>query len=63
MVQENTTYPKDLMDIVDGLVCSGAEKEEIFEQLSKDTKLKSFYKINNAQIMTAIEDSFLIFSK
>ncbi|MCX6802806.1 MAG: hypothetical protein NT067_06900 [Candidatus Diapherotrites archaeon] len=63
MLSKRVPYPKDLMDIVTGLVFSGAGKEEIFNQLTKDQQLKEYYCIKDEQILSAIEDSFFIFDK
>ncbi|MBN1940569.1 MAG: hypothetical protein JW772_00140 [Candidatus Diapherotrites archaeon] len=55
-------YPKELGDIIIGLLFSGLAKEQIFEQLSKDCQLKNSLAVDNEQIESAIEDSFCIFS-
>jgi hypothetical protein len=57
------SYPKELGAVVIGLLFFGLSKEQIFEQLSKDSQLKSSLAVDDEQIESAIEDSFCIFGK
>ncbi len=63
MFNGNIPYPKDLFDIVSGLVFSGLDKQKIFLDLSQDSDLKNSLEIDDAQILSAIEDSFFVFKK